>query len=114
MQSNKEYLYVGHYLDTHGNYILKIGTTDNLKRRRREHNNYYRRTPNHPMPHENTFEYDWYLPLSKYNTLRYEDRNKSRWQEELSADYLNNDRFIFAEKPQSVNVKIRKNYLIIL
>ena len=26
---NKEYLYVGHYIDIDGNYILKVGTTKN-------------------------------------------------------------------------------------
>lgn len=30
----KEYLYVGHYIDAQGNYILKIGTTNDLARRR--------------------------------------------------------------------------------
>ena len=34
----KEYLYVGHYIDTKGNYILKVGTTNNLKNRQRQHN----------------------------------------------------------------------------
>ena len=34
----KEYLYVGHYIDKDGNYILKVGTTNDLERRRKEHN----------------------------------------------------------------------------
>ena len=34
---NKEYLYVGHYIDDEGNYILKVGTTNDLERRRKEH-----------------------------------------------------------------------------
>jgi hypothetical protein len=29
---NKEYLYVGHYIDDEGNYILKVGTTNDLER----------------------------------------------------------------------------------
>lgn len=33
MQQKKEYLYVGHYFDVEGNYILKIGTTNDLVRR---------------------------------------------------------------------------------
>ena len=32
----KEFLYVGHYIDTDGNYILKIGTTNDLRRRAAE------------------------------------------------------------------------------
>ena len=36
MQKNKEFLYVGHYIDTNGNFILKVGTTNDLKRRQTE------------------------------------------------------------------------------
>jgi hypothetical protein len=32
MKKDKEFLYVGHYIDTDSNYILKIGTTKNLER----------------------------------------------------------------------------------
>ena len=39
----KEYLYVGYYIDTQGRYILKIGTTNDLKRRQAEHNRNYKR-----------------------------------------------------------------------
>ena len=69
----KEFLYVGHYTDADGKYILKIGTTNNLERRAKEHTRNYRRAKKHTMPKEQKFEYDWHLPLSKYNTLRYED-----------------------------------------
>ena len=37
---NKEYLYVGHYIDIDGNYILKVGTTKNPTKRRYQHNTY--------------------------------------------------------------------------
>ena len=36
MVTNKEFLYVGHYTDTDGFYIVKIGTTNDLDRRRKE------------------------------------------------------------------------------
>ena len=35
--SEKEYIYVGKYTDTEGNCIVKIGTTNDLKRRKYEH-----------------------------------------------------------------------------
>lgn len=38
---NKEFLYVGHYTDTDGNYILKIGTTCDLDRRWKDHTRNY-------------------------------------------------------------------------
>ena len=76
----KEYLYVGHYTDTQGHYLLKIGTTNDLERRRKEHTRNYRRAKNFTMPPQDEFVYDWFLPLSKYNTLRFEDRNRENWK----------------------------------
>lgn len=108
----KEYLYVGHYIDRDGNYMLKIGTTNDLDRRRKEHTRNYRKTPNYPLPRNGTFEYDWHIKLSKYNTLRFEDRNRSKWQEKNIGEFVRNDRFLCAVKPTSVEVKIRKTYTI--
>ena len=45
----KEFLYVGHYIDINGDYILKIGTTNDLDRRRKEHTRNYKRSPNYKM-----------------------------------------------------------------
>lgn len=111
---DKEFLYVGHYYDINNNYILKIGTTNDLKRRRTEHNYNYRKAKTNTMPRENEFEYDWTLPLSKYNTLRYEDKNRKKWQELAVGVFIRNDRFVCAEKPTEVEVSIRKTYKISL
>ena len=111
---DKEFLYVGHYYDINNNYILKIGTTNDLKRRRTEHNYNYRKAKTNTMPRENEFEYDWTLPLSKYNTLRYEDKNRKKWQELAVWVFIRNDRFVCAEKPSEVEVSIRKTYKISL
>ena len=111
---DKEFLYVGHYYDINGNYILKIGTTNDLKRRRTEHNYNYRRAKTNTMPRENEFVYDWYLPLSKYNTIRYEDKNRQKWQELAVGVFIRNDRFVCAVKPSEVEVSIRKTYKISL
>lgn len=111
---NKEFLYVGHYIDIDGNYILKIGTTNDLTRRRYEHNHNYRRGKTNTMPPEHSFEYDWYLPLSKYNTLRFEDRNRQMWQEQGVGRFVRNDRFVCETKPAFVQVAIRKTYQVAL
>ena len=109
----KEFLYVGHYIDTEGNHILKIGTTNNLERRRKEHTRNYRRSSNYKLPLGAEFEYDWTLPLSKYNTLRYEDKNRTRWQEMEIGDFVRNDRFNCGDSfPSTIEVKIRKTYVI--
>lgn len=110
----KEFLYVGHYIDKEGNYILKIGTTNNLERRQKEHTRNYLNSPNARMPRGNKFIYDWHLKLSKYNTLRYEDNTKAEWQRQNIGEYIRNDRFICRKKPEKVTVKIRKVYEIIL
>jgi len=111
--TEKEYLYVGHYVDADGNYILKVGTTNDLKRRAQEHTRNYRRGKNNPMPKDSNFEYDWTLKLSKYNTLRYEDKTRKSWQEQNIGAFIRNDRFNCGKrKPLQVTVTIRKTYTI--
>ena len=75
----KEFLYVGFYIDTNGKYILKIGTTNDLDRRQKEHTRNYKKSPEHTMSPNGSFNYLWSHKLSKYNTLRYEDRNRAAW-----------------------------------
>lgn len=111
----KQYFYIGHYTDRQGRYILKIGTTDNLERRRKEHDRNYSKakTPN-GLADGNNFQYDWYIPLSKYNTLRVEDRTRESFIASDFGEYIRNDRFAFAEKPKRIYVEVRKVYEIIL
>lgn len=110
----KEFLYVGHYVDVDGLFILKIGTTNDLQRRQQEHTRNYRRAKTHTMPDTAKFEYDWHLPLSKYNTIRYEDKNRTLWQEQGIGEFVRNDRFACATKPDFVEIAIRKTYQIAL
>ena len=112
--SGKEFLYVGYYVDDCGRYVLKIGTTNDLHRRMLEHNRNYKRAKDHTMPTDGSFQYLWHLPLSKYNTLRYEDSNRQRWQEMEIGEFVRNDRFVLAERPEFVEIVIRKTYKIAL
>ena len=114
MKNDKEFLYVGHYYDILGRYLLKIGTTNDLKRRQAEHTRNYRRAKNFQMPADAKFEYDWYLPLSKYNTLRFEDKNRQKWQEMGIGEFVRNDRFLCEKKPDFVEIAIRRTYQIAL
>lgn len=104
----KEWLYVGHYTDTDGKFVLKIGTTNDLCRRQSEHTRNYRKATKHTMPPTEQFKMDWYKPLSKYNTIRFEDRNRDWWIEQGFGQFVRNDRFVFAEPPSQVCVRIRK------
>lgn len=108
-------MYVGHYVDTQGRYILKIGTTNNLQRRAAEHTRNYRRAKEYTLPINSTFVYDWFLPLSKYNTLRFEDKNREQWQQMGIGEFVRNDRFCCGKrKPKKVKITIRKTYEISL
>jgi len=110
----KEYLYVGFYTDTEEKFVLKIGTTKDLKRRQGEHNRNYKRAKTHTMPKDGSFQYLWTLPLSKWNTHRFEESNIALWQEMGIGEYVRNDRFILDNVPNFVPVKIRKIYQVAL
>lgn len=110
----KEFLYVGYYVDTMGKYILKIGTTNDLERRRYEHNHNYRKSKIHTLPENSQFQYIWTHKLSKYNTLRYEDKNRELWQQLGIGEFIRNDRFMLHSIPEFVTIKIRKEYKIAL
>lgn len=112
--NEKEYLYIGYYVDTNGKYILKIGTTNDLKRRQAEHTRNYKRAKTHTLPQDSAFEYIWHLKLSKYNTLRYEDKNRKRWQDLGIGEFVRNDRFILHSPIEFVEIVIRKTYKIAL
>lgn len=114
MAKNKEFLYVGHYFDVDGNFILKIGTTNDLDRRKQEHTRNYKKSSSYTMPKDSCFEYDWSIPLSKYNTLRFEDKNREIWQNAQIGIFVRNDRFCCTSKPDFVDVVIRKTYRIAL
>lgn len=113
-RNGKEFLYIGHYTAQSGEYVLKVGTTDDLRRRRTEHNAKYRKTPNYPMADGTQFEYDDFIVLSKYNTLRYEENTKNAYKNANFGEFIRNDRFVFAEKPSKCTVKIKKTYEIAL
>ena len=110
----KEFLYVGHYVDTDGRYILKVGTTNDLNRRKAEHTRNYRRAKTNTLPQNMEFEYDGYILLSKYNTLRYEDKTRQEWQNMGIGEFVRNDRFVCPTRPDFVEITIRKTYRISL
>jgi len=107
----KEILYFGHYFDIDGNFIAKWGTTNDMERRAKEHTRNYHKTPNYPMPLEDEFIVDFTIPMSKYNTLRYEDRVKTMWKEMGIGKYIRNDRFLLDEIPTEISITIRKEYI---
>lgn len=109
----KEWLYIGHYIDIFGRYILKIGTTNDLVRRAAEHTRNYHKAKSYTLPPDSEFSYDWFIPLSKYNTVRFEDKTREEWQKIGVGVFVRNDRFNCGKrKPDTVKVTIRKTYEI--
>lgn len=108
----KQWIYVGHYWTIEGKFVLKIGTTNDLCRRQSEHTRNYRKAPKLQMPQDQQFIMDWYRPLSKYNTVRYEDRNIYDWKLQNFGEYVRNDRFVFDEPPAQATVKIKKDWVV--
>lgn len=111
-KENKEFLYFGGYIDTQGQVIFKIGTTNDLNRRKGEHDKAYLKTPNHPRQTE--FEYIAYIELSKANTLRYEDKFKEQMRLAGIGEYVENDRFVMSaeELKTPLIFTIRNEYVI--
>lgn len=111
-KENKEFLYFGGYIDTAGNIIFKIGTTNDLNRRCDEHNRAYLKTPNHPRKTE--FEYITYIQLSRLNTLRYEEKFKEQMRLAGIGEYVENDRFVMSaeELKTPLIFTIRNDYVI--
>lgn len=110
--TEKEYFYIGYYFDTNNKFILKVGTTNDLERRRKEHTRNYHRAKNYTLPQNAEFTYVWYIPLSKYNTLRIEDRTRKELTEQGIGKFVRNDRFECETPPDFVNVHIRKTYTV--
>lgn len=110
----KEFLYVGHYITADDKYILKIGTTDNPKRRAKEHTRNYAKAKNFTLKQGEEFTYDRLFPLAKYNTLRYEDLNRDLLRERNVGEFIRNDRFLCEDKPDFIEITIKKTYLVAL
>lgn len=113
MNNSKEYLYLGYYRAKSGKVVLKIGTTSDLKRRAVEHTSHYKKVLNEPIAEGEKFNYLWYTRLTRANTLKFEKSNRDSLKIALkSAKYLKNDRFIMENIPETVEIIIRKRYII--
>ena len=99
---NKEYIYfiqIGEPCER----LFKIGTTNNLNRRMKEHEKYYK----------TNVSVLGVIPLtSRYTTLRVEQKMIDLWKTFPDWEYLRNDRFIIPEDVHQVVITVRKDYII--
>ena len=82
--------------------LFKIGTTNNMDRRMKEHKRYYKKdiTVLGTIP-----------VTSEYTTLRVEKQTKEFWRENFPEwQYMRNDRFIIPEDVKEIEIKVRKIY----
>ena len=107
------YVYVVHYTYIDGNYILKVGTTNNIRRRTCEHTAAYKEKKKYQMPKDGQFVMDWYRPVSYKNSIKTEDRTRQAWKNEGIGKFIPKDRFnCGATPPRQVKVKIRKEWIV--
>ena len=95
------YVYVGHYTDIVGNYILKVGTTNNIRRRTCEHTAAYKEKKKYQMPKDGQFVMDWYRPVSYKNSIKTEDRTRQAWKNEGIGQFIPKDRFNCGATPRA-------------
>lgn len=99
-QKNKYYIYfvrIGEPADR----LFKIGTTNDMDRRMKEHKRYYKKD----------IAVLGVIPVtSEYTTLRVEKQTKEKWKQNGDWKYLRNDRFIIPQNVTEVIIKVRKEY----
>ena len=104
----KESFYIGVY-SSEGVLILKIGTTNNLKRREAEHRRGICKLKNYPGSDYRTL---WEIKLSKANTLKVEDQMRKKMKEHPNLRFIANDRFAVKSEVPEIELTVRKTYKI--
>lgn len=84
--------------------LFKIGTTNDMDRRMKEHKRYYKK---------DVEVLGVITVTSEYTTLRVEKQTKELWREiHPDWEYKRNDRFIIPEDVKEIEIKVRKTYKI--
>ena len=98
-----DYLYFISFPDerTEEKKLVKIGTTNDIIRRMKEHQRYY----------NTTILIEWISPAySKWTTLRIEDRMKKFWIEKPFWQWVRNDRFLIPNSISKITITVKKDY----
>ena len=99
--TNKEYIYFIR-IGEPAQRLFKIGTTNNIDRRMKEHKRSYKED----------IEILGIIPLtSRFTTLRVEERTIEKWKTFDGWIYKRNDRFIIPEDVQQITITVRKDYV---
>lgn len=102
MDKKKDHVYFIRIGDPSEN-LYKIGTTNDIKRRMRDHERGYKKS----------VEILWVSPAySKWTTLRVETAMINQWKQTEGFEYIRNDRFIIDPTIRAVTIKVRKNWIV--
>ena len=100
-ENKKEFIYFVRIGEPHER-LFKIGTTNNMERRIKEHKRYYKKD----------IQVIGIIPLtSKYTTLRVEKKMIEKWKTFEDWIYKRNDRFIIPESVKQIIITVRKDYV---
>lgn len=100
MAKEKQYIYLLR-IGEPKNRLFKIGTTNNLDRRCKEHKRAYK---------EDVTVLGVIPVTSKFTTLRVEEQTKEKWKQNANWEYKRNDRFIIPPEVEKVQITVRKTY----
>lgn len=104
-QKNKYYIYFVR-IGEPTKRLFKIGTTNNMDRRMKEHKRYYK---------EDITVLGVIPVTSEYTTLRVEKQTKEKWRNDFPEwEYMRNDRFIIPEDVTEIEIKVRKIYKFVV
>lgn len=115
--TDKEYFYVGiAHTQTKGYRIIKIGTTNNLSLRKKQHRAHAYSPAEYGL---DDFEYVTTIQLSQANTKRLEDSVRKQLRAMMQEDevFMRNDRFVITHNEEiiiRVQVTPRKTYTIVI
>lgn len=114
---HKEYFYIGvAHTRTDGYRIVKIGTTNNLAVRKKQHRSHTYSPAEYGL---DDFEYVQVIKLSAANTKKLEDNFRAQLRALIGQDeiFMRNDRFIITHNEEiqfNINVTERKTYTIVI
>jgi hypothetical protein len=96
-------------------YFIRIGDANNRKYKVGTACNIIQRMLQHCRDYKEQIYILWISPIyTKYTILRLEDKTKIKWKRKKAFEHVPNDRFIIPKSYQSVIIKVKKEYLIIL
>lgn len=108
-KQEREYFYIGCYKGKEEQIILKIGRTNNLERREKEHKRGMSKLKRSPGTAYRTL---WNINLSQSYVSRVEDRVREELKKEEGLKFIAKDRFEVVGEIKDLEIEVRKKYVV--